>query len=293
MIKSMTGFARSEKIEEPVEIMTEIRSYNSKNLDINLRIPHDYLLLEEKIKRFISDRISRGRIEIRIEVKNNVNNNREFDIDEEKATAYYNALMRLKNFLKIDSGIPFDIIAGAEGVIKPAVIVKNVEAEWPLIKDALEDAVCRLDEMRLKEGEFIAGDFTTRFEGIEKSLRHIENESRDLSFYYKERLKERISLLAGDNVDLDAGRIAQEAAFLADRCDISEEIVRARSHISQFYLIMNSGEPAGRKMNFLLQELNREFNTIGSKTEKAIVSHTVVDVKSEIEKIREQVQNIE
>ncbi len=293
MIKSMTGFARSEKIEEPVEIMTEIRSYNSKNLDINLRIPHDYLLLEEKIKRFISDRISRGRIEIRIEVKNNVNNNREFDIDEGKATAYYNALMRLKNFLKIDSGIPFDIIAGAEGVIKPAVIVKNVEAEWPLIKDALEDAVCRLDEMRLKEGEFIAGDFTTRFEGIEKSLRHIENESQDLSFYYKERLKERISLLAGDNVDLDAGRIAQEAAFLADRCDISEEIVRARSHISQFYLIMNSGEPAGRKMNFLLQELNREFNTIGSKTEKAIVSHTVVDVKSEIEKIREQVQNIE
>ena len=293
MIKSMTGFARSEKIEEPVEIMTEIRSYNSKNLDINLRIPHDYLLLEEKIKRFISDRISRGRIEIRIEVKNNVNNYREFEINEEKAAAYYNALMRLKNFLKIDSGIPFDIIAGAEGVITPAVIIKNVEAEWPLIKDALEDAVCRLDEMRLKEGEFIAGDFITRFEGIEKSLSQIENESRDLSFYYKERLKERISLLAGENVDLDAGRIAQEAAFLADRCDISEEIVRARSHISQFYMIMNSVEPAGRKMNFLLQELNREFNTIGSKTEKAIVSHTVVDIKSEIEKIREQVQNIE
>lgn len=293
MIKSMTGFARSGKIEEPVEIMTEIRSYNSKNLDINLRIPHDYLLLEEKIKRFISDRISRGRIEIRIEVKNNVNNYREFEINEEKAAAYYNALMRLKNFLKIDSGIPFDIIAGAEGVITPAVIIKNVEVEWPLIKDALEEAVCRLDEMRLKEGEFIAGDLITRFEGIEKSLSQIENESRDLSFYYKERLKERISLLAGENVELDAGRIAQEAAFLADRSDISEEIVRARSHISQFYMIMNSVEPAGRKMNFLLQELNREFNTIGSKTEKAVVSHTVVDIKSEIEKIREQVQNIE
>jgi len=293
MIKSMTGFARSEKTGESLEVVTEIRSYNSKNLDINLRIPHDYLLLEERIKRFISDKISRGRIEIRTEIKNNINNISEFSIDEEKATAYYNALMRLKNILKIDCGIPFDIIAGAEGVIKPAVVVKDVEAEWPLIKDALEDALCRLDEMRLKEGEFIAGDFIMRFEGIEKSLSHIENESRDLSFYYKERLKERISLLAGENVELDAGRIAQEAAFLADRCDISEEIVRARSHISQFYLIMNSGEPAGRKMNFLLQELNREFNTIGSKTEKAIVSHTVVDNKSEIEKIREQVQNIE
>jgi len=293
MIKSMTGFARSEKAGESLEVVTEIRSYNSKNLDINLRIFHDYLLLEERIKRFISDRISRGRIEIRIEIKNNINNIGEFEIDEEKATAYYNALMRLKNILKIDCGIPFDIIAGAEGVIKPAVIVKDIEAEWPLIKDALGEAVCRLDEMRLKEGEFITGDFVTRFEGIEKSLSRIENESRDLSVYYKERLKERISLLAGEMVELDAGRIAQEAAFLADRCDISEEIVRARSHIRQFYMIMNSVEPAGRKMNFLLQELIREFNTIGSKTEKAFVSHTVVDVKSEIEKIREQVQNVE
>ena len=293
MIKSMTGFARSVITGETTEIMSEIRSYNSKNLDINLHIHHDYLLLEEKIKRFISGRISRGRIEVRIEVKNNISNNREFEIDEVKAAAYYSALMRLKNILKIDSGIPFDIIAGAEGVIKPAVVVKNVEEVWPLINDILGDAICRLDEMRIKEGEFIAGDFIMRFDGIEKSLNCIENESRNLSFYYKERLKERISLLAGDTVELDTGRIAQEAAFLADRCDISEEIVRAKSHISQFYLIMNSGEPAGRKMNFLLQELNREFNTIGSKTEKAIISHTVVDVKSEIEKIREQVQNIE
>ncbi|MDP3286334.1 MAG: YicC/YloC family endoribonuclease [Desulfobacterales bacterium] len=293
MIKSMTGFARSEKAGENIEVVTEIRSYNSKNLDVNLRIPHDYLSLEEKIKRLISDRISRGRIEIRIEIKNNADNVREFEIDEGKATAYYNALMRLKNILKIDSGISLDIISGAEGVIKPAIVVKDIESEWPSIKDSLEDAMCRLDEMRKKEGEFIAGDFISRFGGIEKSLSRIENESCDLSLYYKERLKERISLLAGDTVALDAGRIAQEAAFLADRCDISEEIVRAKSHIIQFNMIMNSGEPAGRKLNFLLQELNREFNTMGSKTEKALVSHTIVDVKSEIEKIREQVQNIE
>ena len=108
-----------------------------------------------------------------------------------------------------------------------------------------------------------------------------------------ERLKERIALLTGDMAELDPGRMAQEAAFLADRCDISEEIVRARSHIAQFGMIMNSGEHAGRKLNFLLQELNREFNTMGSKTEKVLVSHAIVDVKSEIEKIREQVQNVE
>lgn len=293
MIKSMTGFARFQKTGEGLEVVTEIRSYNSKNLDINLRISHDYLLLEERIKRFIGDRISRGRIEIRIDIKNNINNIREFEIDEGKAIAYYNALTRLKDILKIDYGIPFDIIAGAEGVIKPVSIVKDVEAEWPLIRDALVDAVFRLDEMRLKEGEFIARDFQGRLEAIGSSLSRIEEESLTLPLYYQERLKERISALTRDTVDLDAGRIAQEAAFLADRCDISEEIVRARSHISQFYMIMNSDEPAGRKMNFLLQELNREFNTIGSKTEKAFVSHTVVDVKSEIEKIREQIQNIE
>lgn len=293
MIKSMTGFARSEKAGENIEVVTEMRSYNSKNLDVNLRIPHDYLSLEEKIKRVISDRISRGRIEIRIEIKNNASNVREFEIDEGKATAYYNALMRLKNILKIDSGISLDIISGAEGVINPARVVKNIEVEWPLIEDSLEDVMCRLDEMRKKEGEFIAGDFILRFGDIEKSLSRIENESRDLPQYYKERLKERISLLAGDTVELDAGRIAQEAAFLADRCDISEEIVRAKSHIIQFNNIMNSDEPAGRKLNFLLQELNREFNTMGSKTEKTLVSHIIVDVKSEIEKIREQVQNIE
>lgn len=293
MIKSMTGFARSEKTADAICIIAEIRSYNSKNLDINLRIPHDYLLLEERIRRCICDRVSRGRIEIRIEIKNNINNNKVFEIDKEKAASYYDALVSLKDILKIDSAIPFDIIAGAEGVIKPAADVKNIDEEWPLIHDALEDALLRLDDMRTKEGEFIAGNFIARFMGIEKLLTNIENESENLPFYYKERLKERISLLAGDVVELDPGRIAQEAAFLADRCDISEEIVRAKSHINQFYMIMNSGEPAGRKMNFLLQELTREFNTIGSKTEKASISHTVVDVKSEIEKIREQVQNIE
>jgi uncharacterized protein (TIGR00255 family) len=293
MIKSMTGFARDEKADEKIEIVTEIRSYNSKNLDVNIRIPHDYLSLEEKIKRLVGDRISRGRIEIRIEIKNNVNNVREFEIDEGRARAYYDALMRLKNILKIDSGIPLDIISGAEGVIKPASVVKDIESEWPLIKGSLENAMYRLDEMRKKEGEFIAGDFILRFGCIEGALSRIENESRDIPLYYMERLKERIFLLAGDTVELDACRVAQEAAFLADRCDISEEIVRAKSHINQFNMIMNSGEPAGRKLNFLLQELNREFNTMGSKTEKALVSHTIVDIKSEIEKIREQVQNIE
>ncbi|TFG89758.1 MAG: DUF1732 domain-containing protein, partial [Candidatus Atribacteria bacterium] len=231
--------------------------------------------------------------EVKIELRDKNNRIREFEIDEGKAAAYYDALMRLKGILQISTEIPIEIIAGAEGVIKPAEVEKDTESEWPLIGDCLNEAMERIDEMRIKEGEHITRDFIIRLDDIGSSLSRIEEESRGLPLYYQERLKERISALTRDTVVLDGGRIAQEAAFLADRCDISEEIVRARSHISQFYLIMNSGEPAGRKMNFLLQELNREFNTFGSKTEKAIVSHTVVDVKSEIEKIREQVQNIE
>jgi uncharacterized protein (TIGR00255 family) len=185
------------------------------------------------------------------------------------------------------------MIAGAEGVIKPAENKKDIEAQWLLIKESLDEALLLLDDMRRKEGEFIAHDFVKRIENIEKLINSIEFESRDLLLYYTQRLKERISALTKDTIELDAGRIAQEAAFLADRCDISEELVRAKSHLSQFKFIMDSDEPAGRKLNFLLQELNREFNTIGSKTEKAVVSHTIVDIKSEIEKLREQVQNIE
>jgi uncharacterized protein (TIGR00255 family) len=293
MIKSMTGFARSEKEDERIEVVVEIRSYNSKSLDLNLRIPHDYLCLEGRIRSLVIGKISRGRIEVKIELRDKNNRIRKFEIDEGKAAAYYDALMRLKEILQIRTEIPIEIIAGAEGVIKPAEVEKDTESEWLLIGDCLNEAMERIDEMRIKEGEYIARDFISRLDDIGSSLRRIEEEFRDLPLHYQDRLKERISALTRDTVELDAGRIAQEAAFLADRCDISEEIVRARSHISQFYLIMNSDEPAGRKMNFLLQELNREFNTIGSKTEKAIVSHTVVDVKSEIEKIREQVQNIE
>lgn len=293
MIKSMTGYARSEKTEAGFEIVTEIRTYNSKHLDINLRFPHEYNAFEERIRGLIGSRVSRGRIEIKITIRENNGNLIEFEIDENKADAYYNILLRLRDKLQIDSRIPLDMIAGAEGVIKVAENKKDIEAQWFLIKDSLDEALCILDDMRKKEGEYIAGDFVKRIETIENLLNSIESESSDMLFYYTQRLKDRISILTKDTIELDAGRIAQEAAFLADRCDISEEIVRAKSHLSQFKFIMDSDEPAGRKLNFLLQELNREFNTIGSKTEKAIVSHTIVNVKSEIEKLREQVQNIE
>ena len=147
--------------------------------------------------------------------------------------------------------------------------------------------------MRQREGEALAADFRRRLETIESQLNMIENDSEGLLDIYRAKLLERIHILTQGNVDIDPGRIAQEAAFLADRSDISEELVRSASHLKQFRRVMDVEEPAGRKLNFLLQEFNREFNTMGAKTSRTEIAHRVVDLKSELEKIREQVQNIE
>jgi uncharacterized protein (TIGR00255 family) len=164
---------------------------------------------------------------------------------------------------------------------------------WDKIERCLIEATNGLDDMRKKEGQMIATDLSKRLDDIETTIKQIEKTSENLLPAYQERLKGRIEELTRGIVEIDLDRIAQEAAFLADKSDISEEIVRAKSHIHQFRMIQDSKEPAGRKMNFLLQEMGREINTIGSKTGKAEVAHMVVDVKSELEKMREQVQNIE
>jgi uncharacterized protein (TIGR00255 family) len=179
------------------------------------------------------------------------------------------------------------------GIIKPVETVTEAESIWPVIKGCLTVALDDLETMQKKEGDFIAGDLLKRLDYIEDCIGEIEHDSGELLYHYQQRLRERISALTREIVELDPGRLAQEAAFLADRSDISEEIVRAKSHIQQFRHIMDSEEPGGRKLNFLLQELHREFNTMGSKIGQADTSHRIVDVKSELEKIREQIQNVE
>jgi uncharacterized protein (TIGR00255 family) len=293
MIKSMTAFARADKIEKELSVVIEIRAYNSKYLDVALRLPRQFSSLEEKVKSLISGRAARGRFELNFRITGGFDDVYAFEINEPKAVAYHKALVRLKERFDIDSAISIDLIAGQEGIIIPAEIEKDLDAYWSLIKQCMSEALDNLDAMRKREGDFIAGDIAGRLDYIEKSIDLIEKESCDLLSLYQERLKGRISVLTQGMVEIDPGRIVQEAAFLADRSDISEEIVRAKSHIKQFRIIMNAKEPAGRKLNFLLQEFNREFNTMASKAGNANVSHVIVDVKSELEKIREQVQNVE
>ena len=169
----------------------------------------------------------------------------------------------------------------------------DIEGVWRFLKEVLLNTLGDINDMRSKEGAYIAEDFKHRLDLIGRHLDRIESQSRGLLEIYQERLKHRIAVLAGDGVVLDEGRIEQEAAMIADKSDIAEEISRVRSHLTRFGVIMEADEPSGHKLNFLLQELNREFNTIGSKTRKTEVSHRVVEVKSELEKLREQVQNIE
>jgi len=293
MMKSMTAYARAEKTADEINVSTEIRSYNSRYLDISLRIMHGYNVLEEKIKASIIEKIARGRIEVSLQINDGSDEAYNFEINIPKARAYYDRLVQLKDQLDFHSEITVDLLVREGGVIRSVEIDRDMDAVWPVVRDCVDEALNNLVEMRKKEGEFIALDITDRINRIEKSVHLIEKESSDLLYHYQQRLKERIVALTRDMVEIDPERITQEAAFLAGKSDISEEIVRVASHIKQFRTIMKSEEPAGRKLNFLLQELHREFNTMGSKTEKAHVSHTIVEVKSELEKIREQLQNVE
>jgi uncharacterized protein (TIGR00255 family) len=293
MIKSMTGFATADRTVQEITVSVDIRAYNSKHLDVVLRVPSGFMSLEEKMRARIAERIARGRMEVKIQIKDQSERAVAFEIDHMRARAVQSALSELKNEFDLQNDISLELLMSVGGIIKPVETVTEAESIWPVIKGCLTVALDDLETMQKKEGDFIAGDLLKRLDYIEDCIGEIENDSGDLLYHYQQRLRERISALTREIVEIDPGRLAQEAAFLADRSDISEEIVRAKSHIQQFRHIMDSAEPGGRKLNFLLQELHREFNTMGSKIGQANTSHRIVDVKSELEKIREQIQNVE
>ena len=293
MINSMTAYASSEKTDPAFTVSVEIRSYNSRYLDITLRIPQEYPGLEDKIKGLISGRLSRGRIEVRLSIKDNNAGDMVYEIDLLRADALDGALTRLKERYDWNVRLPVEFLTGHGGVLKPVQKAVDMDRCWPLTASCLTAALEDLMAMRRTEGDHIADDLTARLRAIEALLADIRKGSERLGPEIHRRLLDRIAALTNGVIDIDPARVAQEAAFLADKSDISEEIVRAESHLKQFAAIMASDEPAGRKFNFLLQECNREFNTMGAKVSLADMAHRIVAVKSELEKIREQVQNIE
>ena len=293
MIKSMTAYAYATLTEKELSVIIEIRTYNSRHLDIALRLPPAYLVLEDKIKRASAAEIARGRVELRMHIKELSATGVQYTVDMAKAQAYWEALACLKEGLRLTAPIGLEHFNKLDGIIQPIEDNPPVENYWPLIEACLRQALADLDKMRLREGDFLKNDFKQRLTFITQSLEKISQGSQNLLALYRDKLQARIETLTKGLIELDQLRITQEAAILADRSDISEEIVRTRSHIKQFNAIIDADGPAGRKLNFLLQELNREFNTMGAKVGQADLAHTIVDVKAEFEKLREQVQNIE
>ncbi len=293
MVKSMTAYARADKMDGSVTAEVEIRSYNSRFLDTNIKVPHGYSRFEEKIRGIIAARLARGRVEARVMIRNEADEAIAYQADTAKASAYATALKDVAEAAGVTAEISLDQLLHMNGLVVPKEIETDFDHHWEVAEACLLEALEGLSIMRAKEGDFLAGDLNERLDSVEKSLGIIEEGAGALPAIYHERLLDRIATLCGGAVEVDEGRIAQEAALLADRSDISEEITRARCHIVQFRAIMDGEAEAGRKLNFLLQEFNREFNTMGSKIGKAEISHIIVAVKSELEKMREQVQNIE
>jgi uncharacterized protein (TIGR00255 family) len=292
MLKSMTGFGRGEGETTLGKVFVETRSVNHRYCDINIKLPKRLTPFENRIKEMIRVQVSRGRIDIFLKLNNLGEENVHLSVDLHLAQQYYQALQSLKESLHLRDKVTLELVAGAKDVITAKEETGDLEPFWqevlPILKRSFQD----LDEMKRSEGEILSKDLQQRLERITDQLEEIKKFSPSRLEVYQNRLRERVqSLLRGS--DVDPSRFQQEVALLAERTDITEEIVRAESHLTQFLTLLKAEEPVGRKMDFLLQEIYREVNTLSAKANDAEISQRVVEIKAELEKIREQVQNIE
>lgn len=289
----MTGFAYNENLSEDYTITCEIKAYNSKTTDVAVRVPNAFRGLEDQIRTLMGKHFARGRVEVKVQIESMKENDNPFTVNWDKAQHFEEVLREVSSRFDAPIHDKLRLLLSHSGMLSMGEKETDLAGVWallePLLLKSIEDLIC----MQANEGLAIANDLAQRLDFLERQVKAIEPFAQNLIETYCLKLKERIKILTADNVELDPARIAQEAAVLADKADISEEITRALTHIGHFRNLMADPEPAGRKLNFLLQELNREFNTMGSKIGNAEVAYKIVESKAEIEKIREQVQNIE
>ncbi len=292
MIKSMTGYGRGENQHESKSFTVEIRSVNHRFGEVVIRLPKYYIALEDRIRKLILGRVSRGRLDVFITVDDSGSENKSIRVDKGLAMAYYNALEELRETIGIEGKPSLIDISRFSDVIRLEEVQEDIEKLWPFFKTAVSDALGQLIDMRTTEGLRLREDLLKRVGRLEEYTSAIGERAPLVVNEYKEKLKTRINELLTD-VEIDETRLIVETAVFADRSSITEELVRLRSHFKELRATMDMEESVGRKLDFLVQELNREFNTIGSKANDLEISSTVIKAKSEVEKIREQVQNIE
>ena len=292
MLKSMTGFGRAEGDTSLGKIIVEYRSVNHRYCDINLKLPKRLSPFENRMKELIRSQVSRGRIDVTLRLDSQGEEKVQLSVDLNLAEQYYQVLQALKERLQLKDEVTLSLLAGAKDLITAKEESGDIEPYWQEVLPILKQSFKNMDDMKRLEGESLAKDLQQRLEYIDQQLKIIKQQFPFHLKAYHNKLHARLrSLLEG--IEVDPLRFQQEIAILSDRVDITEEIVRAESHLTQFNTLLEKDEPVGRKMDFLLQEIHREINTISAKANDAEVSQRVVEIKSELEKIREQVQNIE
>ena len=299
MLKSMTGFGRGQYEDENFSITVEMKTVNHRYNEVAIRLPRFLNPLEDKIRKTILKTVNRGRIDVFINADYTTSENCTLKVDKNLAAAYHKALQEVGaaiglEELNINSAQEVMYLSRCQDVINVKEGFFDVETVWHKVEQAVNEALKNLVVMRETEGGNIYGDFIYRADLIAEKLTQIEARSPMVVEEYQAKLTDRLNnLLADHNITVEPERLLQEVAIFADRASITEEIVRLKSHIKQFKNIINSDQPVGRKLDFLIQEFNREANTIASKANDYTLAQIVVEIKAEIEKIREQIQNIE
>ncbi len=295
MMKSMTAFGRAKLEGETKDITIEIKSVNSRFFDCNVKIPRAYVFLEERIKDHIKkNATSRAKVDVFVTVENHTSGVGNVGLDTAYLESYLAALRRLNTEYGLRDDISVMTVARNQDIFTHEKADEDLEAEWEIFRSVLDSAILDYVAMREREGEKIGEDIKGKIELIRSYAEKVEEISREDSVGYRDKLEARIrQILDSNEVTIDENRLLTECAIWADKIAIDEELVRLRSHFGAFYEIASSPEPSGRKLDFLVQELNRETNTIGSKCNNAKIARIVVDMKGEVEKIREQVQNLE
>lgn len=292
MIKSMTGYGSAKGNAGDLEISVELKSVNNRYLDTSVRMPRSFLFAEDAVKAAISRHISRGKVDMFITVDSSAADNMKVKINEPLLHGYLDAIRKIAE----EYGLVNDLSAMNVSRLPDILSVEKADYDTEAISEGIvtvaEQALCDFDAMRQREGERLCADILSKLETIEKLVTAVELESPKTVESYRNKLRDKMNEILG-TAGVEESRILAEAAIYADRVAVDEETVRLRSHMAQLRGMLKGGSPIGRKIDFLIQEFNREANTIGSKCQNSDIAHIVVDLKSEIEKIREQIQNIE
>ena len=292
MIKSMTGYGRYEHIDESRKIVIDLRSVNHRYSDITVKVPRAYGYMEDKIREYVSSQVSRGKVEVFLYVENYTSNDKVVTVDHVLAENYYNVLTELKETYTLRNDIGLSDLARFSDIFVTRQQDEDKDKAWEMVFACLKPAVDDFVAMRVREGSRLKQNLLERAEAIKGLVSQIRERSPEIVKEYEARLRARIDELLG-GFSADEGRILTEVGVMADKACIDEELVRLTSHFEELEKILAMDEPVGRKLDFLVQEINRETNTIGSKANDFGLAKCVVEIKSEIEKLREQIQNIE